>query len=57
MASFSSKGMFFEGVFARLMYIGLYKIHEYVLFGFRKTLILNLGRIISSQTSNTIKLH
>lgn len=57
MASFSSKGMFFEGIFARLMYVALYKIHEYVLFGFRKTLILNIGRVFSSQTSNRIKLH
>jgi NADH dehydrogenase len=57
MASLDSKGMFFEGFFARFMYVSLYKIHEYALFGLRKMLVLNLGRIISSQSSTRIKLH
>ena len=57
MAGFSKKGFFLEGFFAKLMYIMLYKFHEYALFGFFKTLFVNIGRGFSSQIKSRVKLH
>ena len=57
MAGFSKKGFFLEGFFAKLMYLMLYKFHEYALFGFFKTLFVNIGRGFSSQIKSRVKLH
>ena len=34
MAGFSGKAFFLEGVFAKFMYVMLYKMHEYSVRGF-----------------------
>ena len=57
MAGFSGKSFFLEGVFAKFMYVMLYKMHEYSVRGFFKTLFLNISRGFFSQTKSRIKLH
>ena len=57
MAGFSGKAFFLEGVFAKFMYVMLYKMHEYSVRGFFKTLFLNISRGFFSQTKSRIKLH
>ena len=46
-----------EGYFARLMYISLYKSHEYALHGFAKVTLDTLARLITRRTAPSIKLH
>ncbi len=46
-----------EGYFARLMYLSLYKTHEYTLHGFAKVLFDTLARLIVRQTEPHVKLH
>lgn len=49
--------LFVEGYFARLMYLSLYKMHEYALYGFAKVTLETLARIISRRTEPHVKLH
>ena len=46
-----------EGLFARLMYLSLYKAHEYALYGFTKVSLDTMARLITRRTSPQIKLH
>ncbi len=46
-----------EGLFARLMYMSLYKMHELALHGFPKVALETLGRMISRRTEPHVKLH
>ena len=46
-----------EGLFARMMYLSLYKMHEYALHGFTKVCLDTLVRIITRRTEPQIKLH
>ena len=46
-----------EGYFAKLMYLSLYKMHEYALYGFTKVLLDTLARIITRRTEPHVKLH
>jgi NADH dehydrogenase len=46
-----------EGLFAKMMYISLYKMHEFALHGFTKVLLDTLARIITRRTEPHIKLH
>jgi NADH dehydrogenase len=46
-----------EGYFARLMYLSLYKMHEYALHGFWKVLLDTLARLITRRTEPQVKLH
>ena len=46
-----------EGLFARLMYISLYKMHEYALHGFTKVALDTLARLITRRTEPVVKLH
>ena len=57
MASFQGGNIWLEGLFARLMYLSLYKMHEVTLHGLRKTALATLGRAISSSTGPRVKLH
>jgi NADH dehydrogenase len=46
-----------EGYFARLMYLSLYKMHEYALHGLAKVCLDTLVRLITRRTEPQIKLH
>ncbi|MGH8678176.1 MAG: NAD(P)/FAD-dependent oxidoreductase [Burkholderiales bacterium] len=46
-----------EGYFAGLMYISLYKMHEYALHGLTKVLLDTLARMITRRTEPRVKLH
>ncbi|MNC91246.1 NADH dehydrogenase [compost metagenome] len=49
--------MFVEGLFARLMYISLYRMHLYALHGFAKVLFDTLAKLITRRTEPRVKLH
>jgi NADH dehydrogenase len=51
------KGMFVEGLFARLMYKSLYKMHQVALHGGAKTLVGAIGRGLSRRAEPMVKLH
>jgi NADH dehydrogenase len=46
-----------EGLFARLMYMSLYKIHELALHGVVKVSLDTLARLITRRTEPHVKLH
>jgi NADH:ubiquinone reductase (H+-translocating) len=46
-----------EGLFARLMYLSLYKMHELALHGPVKVTLDTLARIITRRTEPRVKLH
>ena len=46
-----------EGMFARMMYISLYKMHELALHGFSKVALETLARLIMRRTEPHVKLH
>ena len=49
--------LFIEGLFARLMYIALYRMHLYALHGFAKVFFDTLARLITRRTEPRVKLH
>ncbi len=49
--------IFIEGLFARFMYVSLYRMHLYVLHGFTKVLFDTLARMITRRTEPRVKLH
>ena len=49
--------LFVEGLFARLMYISLYRMHLYALHGFAKVLFDTLAKLITRRTEPRVKLH
>ena len=46
-----------EGVFAKLMYLSLYKMHELALHGWTKVTLDTLARLIVRRTEPHVKLH
>ena len=46
-----------EGLFAKFMYLSLYKLHEYALHGFTKVFLDTLARILTRRTEPHVKLH
>ena len=46
-----------EGAFARVMYVSLYKMHEFALHGFFKVALDTLARVITRRTEPHVKLH
>ncbi|MCW2283492.1 NADH dehydrogenase [Rhodoblastus acidophilus] len=46
-----------EGLFARLMYVSLYKMHELALHGAAKATLDSIARIITRRTEPHVKLH
>jgi NADH dehydrogenase len=50
-------GLFVEGIFARLMYISLYRMHLYALHGAAKVVFDVLGRLFTRRTEPRVKLH
>jgi NADH:ubiquinone reductase (H+-translocating) len=51
------KSYFVEGLFARLMYRSLYKMHEIALHGPGKVILDTLSRAITRRTEPVVKLH
>ncbi|MBR0800454.1 NAD(P)/FAD-dependent oxidoreductase [Bradyrhizobium jicamae] len=47
----------FAGRFARMMYLSLYKMHEYALHGPVKVALDTLARLITRRTESHVKLH
>ncbi len=50
-------GLMVGGLFARLMYLSLYKMHELALHGFPKVALDTLARLIARRTEPSVKLH
>jgi NADH dehydrogenase len=46
-----------EGLFARLMYVWLYKMHQIALHGYWKVALSSLARVITRRTEPHVKLH
>jgi NADH dehydrogenase len=46
-----------QGYFARMMYLSLYKMHEYALHGAAKVALDTLARMITRRTEPHVKLH
>ncbi len=57
MGALTGGSMMIEGYFARLMYVSLYKMHEYALHGFAKVFLDTLARLIIRRTEPHVKLH
>ena len=57
MGGLTGGALFIEGIFARLMYQSLYKMHELALHGFTKVALDTLARLISRRTESVVKLH
>ncbi|HEV7802020.1 MAG TPA: NAD(P)/FAD-dependent oxidoreductase, partial [Burkholderiales bacterium] len=49
--------IFVEGLFARIMYISLYRMHLYALHGAAKVVFDTLGRLFTQRTEPRVKLH
>ena len=46
-----------EGLFAKLMYISLYKLHQLALHGWVKVFLDTISRLIHRRTDSIVKLH
>ena len=57
MGNFVGGNLWVEGMFARWMYLSLYKMHEMALHGFWKMVLSTLARFISRRTEPHVKLH
>jgi NADH dehydrogenase len=51
------RSLLVEGLFARLMYESLYKMHELALHGLTKVTLDTLARLITRRTEPHVKLH
>jgi NADH dehydrogenase len=57
MGSLVGGTIWIEGLFARTMYLSLYKLHELALHGWWKTMVGTAARWATSSTEPRIKLH
>jgi NADH:ubiquinone reductase (H+-translocating) len=57
MSSIGSGSLMIEGLFARAMYLSLYKMHELALHGLPKVALDTLARLITRRTEPHVKLH
>jgi len=57
MGALLGKNFWIEGIFARWMYLSLYKLHELSLHGFWKTGLGTLARALARSTEPRVKLH
>ena len=57
MGFLSGRSMMIEGLFARLMYRSLYKMHQRALHGAGKTALGTLARMLTRRTEPRVKLH
>jgi len=49
--------LFVEGLFARIMYVSLYRMHLYALHGAAKVILDTLAKLITRRTEPRVKLH
>jgi NADH dehydrogenase len=57
MGGLMGRSLWIEGLFARLMYRSLYKMHEYALHGPTKVTLDTAARLITRRTEPHVKLH
>ncbi len=57
MGAISGGSMYIEGLFARLMYQSLYKMHLMTLHGVFEVILQTLARLITRRTEAQVKLH
>jgi len=57
MGALVGRNLWLEGLFARLMYLSLYKLHELALHGFWKVALDTASRTITRRTGPRVKLH
>lgn len=57
MGALSGGSLFIEGMFARIMYQSLYKMHLMALHGFWSMALQTLARTITRRTESQVKLH
>ncbi len=57
MGAVTRGSLMIEGYFARIMYLSLYKMHEYALHGGAKVVLDTAARLITRRTSPHVKLH
>jgi NADH dehydrogenase len=57
MGALSGGSMYIEGLFARLMYQSLYKMHLMTLHGVAEVVLQTLARMITRRTEAKVKLH
>ncbi len=57
MGGLAGKSMFIEGMFARLMYRSLYKMHQHALFGGRKVALDTIAHGFARRWEPRVKLH
>lgn len=57
MGSVIGKSMFIEGLFAKAMYLSMYKMHELALHGWWRTSLETLARSLSPSSGSRVKLH
>jgi NADH dehydrogenase len=57
MGSLVGGNLWVEGLFARTMYLSLYKMHEVALHGWWKTALGSASRLITRSTEPRVKLH
>lgn len=57
MGAVSRGSLMIEGYFAALMYVSLYKMHEYALHGLTKVLLDTVARLLTRRTAPHVKLH
>jgi NADH dehydrogenase len=57
MGGLMGRSLWIEGLFARLMYRSLYKMHEFALHGPTKVTLDTVARLITRRTEPHVKLH
>ncbi len=57
MGFISGRSMMIEGLFAKLMYRSLYKMHEVALHGYTKVALDTMSRTLTRRTEPHVKLH
>ena len=57
MGGLIGRTLFIEGMFAKLMYLSLYKMHELALHGWVKVALDTVARLIVRRTEPHVKLH
>ena len=57
MGKLVGQSFFVEGYFARVMYVSLYKMHEYALHGFVEVALDTAVRLVTRRTEPHVKLH
>ncbi len=57
MGGIIGNNLMIQGYFAKLMYLSLYKMHEFAIHGFAKVFLDTISRLITRRTDPHVKLH